>query len=84
MVEDNCDVFGFIYMIDGVEKKIGIIGYIGISSFYFLYYMIMGEGGVVYINDFLFYKLVNLFCDWGCDCWCVGGVDNICKYCFSK
>ena len=46
--------------------------------------MTMGEGGAVYTNDPLLHKLVNSFRDWGRDCWCVGGVDNTCKYRFSK
>ena len=46
--------------------------------------MTMGEGGAVYTDDPLLHKLVNSFRDWGRDCWCIGGVDNTCKYRFSK
>ena len=84
LVEDNCDALGSTYMIDGVEKKTGTIGHIGTSSFYPPHHMTMGEGGAVYTNDPLLHKLVNSFRDWGRDCWCVGGVDNTCKYRFSK
>lgn len=84
LVEDNCDALGSTYTIDGEEKKTGTIGDIGTSSFYPPHHMTMGEGGAVYTNDALLSKIVNSFRDWGRDCWCVGGVDNTCKYRFSK
>lgn len=46
--------------------------------------MTMGEGGAVYTNDPLLHKIVNSFRDWGRDCRCMGGVDNTCRYRFSK
>ena len=84
LVEDNCDALGSEYTIDGKIKKTGTIGHIGTSSFYPPHHMTMGEGGAVYTNDPLLHKLVNSYRDWGRDCWCVGGVDNTCKYRFSK
>lgn len=84
LIEDNCDALGSRYYIDGVWKQTGTIGDIGTSSFYPPHHMTMGEGGAVYTNDPLLHKIVNSFRDWGRDCWCVGGVDNTCKYRFSK
>lgn len=84
LVEDNCDALGSTYTINGEEKKTGTIGHIGTSSFYPPHHMTMGEGGAVYTNDSLLNKLVNSFRDWGRDCWCVGGIDNTCKYRFNK
>ena len=84
LVEDNCDALGSEYTIDGETKKTGTIGHIGTSSFYPPHHITMGEGGAVYTNDPLLHKLTNSFRDWGRDCWCVGGVDNTCKYRFSK
>ncbi|MEG2068036.1 MAG: lipopolysaccharide biosynthesis protein RfbH, partial [Tannerellaceae bacterium] len=84
LIEDNCDALGSTYTLNGEEKKTGTIGHIGTSSFYPPHHMTMGEGGAVYTNDPLLHKLVNSFRDWGRDCWCVGGVDNTCKYRFSK
>jgi len=84
LVEDNCDALGSEYTINGVIKKTGTIGHIGTSSFYPPHHMTMGEGGAVYTNDPLLDKIVRSFRDWGRDCWCVGGVDNTCKYRFSK
>lgn len=84
LIEDNCDALGTLYFIDGEWKQTGTIGHIGTSSFYPPHHMTMGEGGAVYTNDPLLHKLVNSFRDWGRDCWCAGGVDNTCKYRFSK
>ena len=84
LVEDNCNALGSEYFYNGEWKKTGTIGHIGTSSFYPPHHMTMGEGGAVYTNDPLLHKLVNSFRDWGRDCWCVGGVDNTCKYRFSK
>lgn len=84
LIEDNCDALGSIYMMDGIEKKTGTIGHIGTSSFYPPHHMTMGEGGAVYTNDPLLHKIVNSFRDWGRDCWCMGGIDNTCRYRFSR
>ncbi len=84
LIEDNCDALGSTFYIDGEWKQTGTIGHIGTSSFYPPHHMTMGEGGAVYTNDPLLHKIVNSFRDWGRDCWCVGGVDNTCKYRFSK
>lgn len=84
LIEDNCDALGSLYFIDGEWRQTGTVGHIGTSSFYPPHHMTMGEGGAVYTNDPLLHRLVNSFRDWGRDCWCVGGVDNTCKYRFSK
>lgn len=84
LIEDNCDALGSTYFIDGEWKQTGTIGHIGTSSFYPPHHMTMGEGGAVYTNDPLLHKIVNSFRDWGRDCWCVGGIDNTCRYRFSK
>jgi CDP-6-deoxy-D-xylo-4-hexulose-3-dehydrase len=78
LVEDNCDALGSTYTIDGIERKTGTIGDIGTSSFYPPHHITMGEGGAVYTNDSLLYKLINSYRDWGRDCWCKSGVDNTC------
>lgn len=84
LIEDNCDALGSEYIIDGETRKTGTIGHIGTSSFYPPHHMTMGEGGAVYTNDPLLHRLINSFRDWGRDCWCVGGIDNTCKYRFNK
>lgn len=84
LVEDNCDALGSTYTLNGKTKKTGTIGHIGTSSFYPPHHMTMGEGGAVYTDDPLLYKITNSFRDWGRECWCIGGVDNTCGYRFSK
>lgn len=83
LIEDNCDALGSEYIIDGVKKLTGTIGDIGTSSFYPPHHMTMGEGGAVYTNDPLLHKLVNSYRDWGRDCVCPSGRDNLCGHRFD-
>ena len=84
LIEDNCDALGSKYTIDGVEKFTGTIGDIGTSSFYPPHHMTMGEGGAVYTDDPLLHKLIRSFRDWGRDCICPSGRDNLCHHRFDK
>ena len=45
--------------------------------------MTMGEGGCVYTNDPLLHRLINSYRDWGRDCMCPSGRDNICGHRFD-
>ena len=84
LVEDNCDALGSEYKINGEWKKTGTVGDIGTSSFYPPHHMTMGEGGAVYTNDALLSKIVRSIRDWGRDCVCPSGCDNLCKHRFDK
>ncbi len=84
LVEDNCDALGSKYTINGEEKFTGTIGDIGTSSFYPPHHMTMGEGGAVYTNNPLLNKIVRSFRDWGRDCICASGQDNLCGHRFDK
>ena len=84
LIEDNCDALGSKYTIDGEEKFTGTIGDIGTSSFYPPHHMTMGEGGAVYTNNALLNKSIRSFRDWGRDCVCASGQDNLCKHRFDK
>lgn len=84
LIEDNCDALGSKYMIDGKEYFTGTIGDIGTSSFYPPHHMTMGEGGAVYTNDPLLNKCIRSFRDWGRDCVCVSGRDNLCGHRFDR
>ncbi len=84
LIEDNCDALGTTYTIDGVKKQTGTIGDIGTSSFYPPHHMTMGEGGAVYTNNALLSKIVQSFRDWGRDCVCPSGNDNLCGHRFDK
>lgn len=84
LVEDNCDALGSSYEIDGVKKLTGTIGDIGTSSFYPPHHMTMGEGGAVYTNNPLLNKIIRSFRDWGRDCVCPSGRDNLCGHRFDR
>jgi CDP-6-deoxy-D-xylo-4-hexulose-3-dehydrase len=84
LIEDNCDALGSKYTIDGEEKFTGTIGDIGTSSFYPPHHMTMGEGGAVYTNNPLLHRIIRSFRDWGRDCMCPSGVDNLCGHRFDR
>lgn len=92
LIEDNCDALGSTYEIevtnpDGSKSKVvkqtGTIGDIGTSSFYPPHHMTMGEGGAVYTNNPLLHKIIRSFRDWGRDCVCESGQDNLCGHRFD-
>ena len=83
LVEDNCDALGSTYTLDGKTGLTGTFGDIGTSSFYPPHHMTMGEGGAVYTNDPLLHKCVRSFRDWGRDCVCPSGRDNLCGHRFD-
>lgn len=83
LVEDNCDALGSTYTIDGEEKLTGTVGDIGTSSFYPPHHMTMGQGGAVYTDNPLLNKLAKSFRDWGRDCVCPSGHDNLCGHRFD-
>lgn len=84
LIEDNCDALGSKYTLNGEEKFTGTIGDIGTSSFYPPHHMTMGEGGAVYTNDPLLNKIIKSFRDWGRDCSCPSGKDNLCGHRFDR
>lgn len=83
LVEDNCDALGSMYTLNGRKRFTGTIGDIGTSSFYPPHHMTMGEGGAVYTNDALLSKIVRSMRDWGRDCVCASGCDNMCGHRFD-
>lgn len=84
LVEDNCDALGSEYMIDGKTYLTGTVGDIGTSSFYPPHHMTMGEGGAIYTNNPLLNKIARSFRDWGRDCVCPSGRDNLCGHRFDR
>lgn len=83
LIEDNCDALGTTYTINGETTFTGTWGDIGTSSFYPPHHMTMGEGGCVYTNNPLLHKLILSFRDWGRDCICPSGHDNLCNHRFD-
>ena len=84
LVEDNCDALGSEYTIDGRVKLTGTVGDIGTSSFYPPHHMTMGEGGAVYTDNPLLNKIIRSLRDWGRDCVCAPGQDNLCGHRFDR
>ena len=84
LIEDKCDALGSKYTINGEEKFTGTIGDIGTSSFYPPHHITMGEGGAVYTNNAILNKIIRSFRDWGRDCSCPSGMDNLCGHRFDK
>ena len=84
LIEDNCDALGSTYTLNGETKLTGTWGDIGTSSFYPPHHLTMGEGGAVYTNNPLLNKLVRSYRDWGRDCICPSGRDNVCGHRFTK
>ncbi len=84
LIEDNCDALGSAYILDGKKYFTGTIGDIGTSSFYPPHHMTMGEGGAVYTNNALLNKIIRSFRDWGRDCSCPSGMDNLCGHRFDR
>ena len=80
LVEDNCDALGSKFK----GKMTGTFGDLGTSSFYPPHHLTTGEGGAVYTNDPLLAKIALSIRDWGRDCMCPSGVDNLCKHRFTK
>lgn len=84
LIEDNCDALGTKYLYNGKECYTGTIGDIGTSSFYPPHHITMGEGGAVYTNNPLLNRIIRSFRDWGRDCVCPSGKDNLCGHRFDK
>lgn len=73
-IEDNCDALGSTYK----RKFTGTFGDVATCSFYPAHHITMGEGGAVFTNNPLLYKIMKSVRDWGRDCWCKTGKDNTC------
>ena len=84
LIEDNCDALGSEYTLEGKYKLTGTLGDIGTSSFYPPHHMTMGEGGAVYTDNPLLHKIIRSFRDWGRDCTCPSGKDNLCGHRFDR
>ena len=84
LIEDNCDALGSEYEFDGKTYLTGTVGDIGTSSFYPPHHMTMGEGGAVYTRNATLHKIIRSIRDWGRDCICPSGMDNLCKHRFDR
>lgn len=75
LIEDCCDALGSTYK----GKKVGTFGDVATYSFYPAHHITMGEGGAVVTNKAIVYRSIRQFRDWGRDCWCNTGEDNVCR-----
>lgn len=83
LIEDNCDALGSRYEMEDGWHFTGTVGDIGTSSFYPPHHMTMGEGGAVYTDDPLLNRIIRSMRDWGRDCVCPSGRDNLCGHRFD-
>jgi CDP-6-deoxy-D-xylo-4-hexulose-3-dehydrase len=79
LIEDNCDSLGSLYN----GKKTGSFGDLSTSSFYPPHHITTGEGGAVYTDNPLLAKIAKSLRDWGRDCVCDSGIDNLCGHRFD-
>jgi len=79
-LEDNCDSLGSKYK----AKYTGSFGHISTCSFFPAHHITTGEGGAVFTDDKHLNRIVNSFRNWGRDCQCEPGHDNICGRRFSQ
>ena len=84
LIEDNCDALGAEYDFDGTVYKTGAVGDISTSSFYPPHHITMGEGGAVLTRDKMLHRIIRSMRDWGRDCICPPGKDNVCGHRFDR
>lgn len=83
LIEDNCDALGSEYTVDGETRLTGSWGDISTCSFYPPHHVTLGEGGCVLTNNSVLNRLILSFRDWGRDCVCPSGKDNLCGHRFD-
>lgn len=74
IIEDCCDAIGST--IHG--RMVGRVGIMATASFYPAHHMTMGEGGAVLTDSPKLKRILESYRDWGRDCWCAPGEDNVC------
>lgn len=75
LIEDCCDAFGAKFN----GKPVGTFGIGATLSFYPAHQMTTGEGGAVLTSSGKYRWIVRSFRDWGRDCWCEPGEDDVCR-----
>lgn len=83
LIEDNCDALGSEYTDGVITKRTGAWGDISTCSFYPPHHVTLGEGGCVCTDNPLLSRLILSFRDWGRDCVCASGQDNLCGHRFD-
>lgn len=75
LVEDCCDALGA--RVGG--RPVGTFGHFGTFSFYPAHQITVGEGGAVITDSGKMNWIARSFRDWGRDCWCEPGEDDVCR-----
>lgn len=75
MIEDCCDALGASVR----GRPVGTFGHLATLSFYPAHQITTGEGGAVLTNSGKLNWIVRSFRDWGRDCWCEPGEDDVCR-----
>jgi len=74
LIEDCCDALGSTV----AGRPVGTFGAAATYSFYPAHHMTTGEGGAVATDDGAWARAVASLREWGRDCWCPPGVDDVC------
>ena len=74
LIEDCCDALGS--RLGG--RQVGTFGAVATYSFYAAHHMTTGEGGAVASDDGTWSRAVMSLREWGRDCWCPTGRDDVC------
>jgi CDP-6-deoxy-D-xylo-4-hexulose-3-dehydrase len=74
LIEDCCDALGS--RIGG--RQTGTFGAAATYSFYPAHHMTTGEGGAIGTADETWARAVGSLREWGRDCWCPPGFDDVC------
>jgi CDP-4-dehydro-6-deoxyglucose reductase, E1 len=80
VIEDCCDALGSTY--NGVH--VGSIGHMNTCSFFPAHHISTGEGGAVWTNSGRMRKKLKSLRDWGRDCFCDPGQENMCGTRFTQ
>jgi CDP-4-dehydro-6-deoxyglucose reductase, E1 len=74
LIEDCCDALGSTFG----GKRVGTFGEVATYSFYPAHHMTTGEGGAVAADDPTWIRALGSLREWGRDCWCPTGVNDVC------
>jgi CDP-6-deoxy-D-xylo-4-hexulose-3-dehydrase len=79
LIEDCCDALGST--LGG--RAVGTFGAAATYSFYPAHHMTTGEGGAVATDDETWARALASLREWGRDCWCPPGVNDLCGHRFD-
>jgi CDP-4-dehydro-6-deoxyglucose reductase, E1 len=74
LIEDCCDALGST--LGG--RPVGSFGQAAAFSFYPAHHITTGEGGAVASDDPVWARAISSLREWGRDCWCPPGVNDLC------